>query len=139
VIVYLDTSALVKLFMDEPDTAVVADLLQHASVTFTHLITYAEARAALAKAARMQRLTGEMHIAYKVALESYWEKLDVISLNMSQIKRAGDLAETHGLRGYDCVQLAAAELIFEQSRDFTFASFDQHLNKAAGAIGMQIL
>jgi len=139
VIVYLDTSALVKLFIDEPDTAVIADLLQHASATFTHLITYAEARAALAKAVRMKRINDEAHISYKVALESYWENIDVISLNMSQIKRAGDLAETHGLRGYDCVQLAAAELIFEQSRDFTFASFDQHLNQAAQTIGMQIL
>jgi len=139
VIVYLDTSALVKLFIDEPDTAVIADLLQHASATFTHLITYAEARAALAKAVRMKRINDEAHISYKVALESYWGNIDVISLNMSQIKRAGDLAEIHGLRGYDCVQLAAAELIFEQSRDVTFASFDQHLNQAARAIGMQIL
>jgi predicted nucleic acid-binding protein len=87
----------------------------------------------------MKRIKDQAHISYKVALESYWENLDVISLNMSQIKRAGDLAETHGLRGYDCVQLAAAEWIFEQSRDVTFASFDQHLNQAARAIGMQTL
>jgi len=84
VIVYLDTSALLKLFIDEPDARVTADLLQQASATFTHLITYAEVRAALAKAVRMQRITDEVHLAYKVALESYWENIDVISLNMSQ-------------------------------------------------------
>jgi len=81
-IVYLDTSALVKLFLDEPDTKVVADLLQGASAVFTHMITYAESRAALAKAVRMQRITDETHLAYKAALEGYWKNIDVISLNM---------------------------------------------------------
>ena len=138
-IAYLDTSALVKLFLDEPDTKVITDLLQGASAVFTHMITYAESRAALAKAVRMQRITDETHLAYKAALEGYWENIDVISLNMAHIKQAGQLAETHGLRGYDSVHLAAAELLFEQSPAFTFACFDQHLNKAARAMGMQVL
>jgi len=138
-IVYLDTSALVKLFIDEPETTVVADALNDASAVFTHMITYAEARAALAKAVRMQRITDERHATYKAALEKYWENLEVISLNMARIKQAGYLAEAHGLRGYDSVHLVAAELIFEQSSAFTFACFDQHLNKAARAIGMQTL
>jgi len=138
-IIYLDTSALVKLFIDGPETTVVADLLNDASAVFTHMITYAEARAALAKAVRMQRITDERHVAYKAALENYWGNLDVISLNMARIKQAGALAEAHGLRGYDCVHLAAAELVFAQNTVFMFACFDQHLNKAARSIGMQTL
>jgi len=138
-IIYLDTSALVKLFIDEPETTVVADLLNDASAVFTHMITYAEARAALAKAVRMQRITAERHVAYKAAFENYWENLDVISLNMARIKQAGQLAEAYGLRGYDCVHLAAAELVCVQNTVFMFVCFDQHLNKAARAIGMQTL
>jgi len=69
-IVYLDTSALVKLFIDEPETTVVADALNDASAVFTHMITYAEARAALAKAVRMQRITDERHATYKQRLKN---------------------------------------------------------------------
>ncbi len=138
-IVYLDTSALVKLFLDEPDTKVVADLLQDASAVFTHMITYAESRAALSKAVRMKRITDETYLAYKAALEGYWKNIDVISLNMAHIRQAGALAETYGLRGYDSVHLAAAKWLFEQSPTFTFACFDQHLNQAARTIGMRVL
>jgi len=138
-ILYLDTSALVKLFIDEPGTTVVANTLNDASAVFTHIIAYAEAHAALAKAFRMRRITEERLVAYKAALENYWENLEVILPNMACIKQAGHLAEAHGLRGYDSVHLAAAELIFDQNTAFAFACFDRHLNQAASALGMQIL
>ena len=138
-IVYLDTSALVKLFVDEPDTKHITRLLQDADAVFTHTITYAESRAALAKAVRMQRITDTTHRDYKAALEAYWKNLDLIELNMIRIRQAGEFAETYGLRGYDSVHLAAAAWLFEQSLTLTFACFDHHLNKAASALGMDTI
>jgi len=137
-IVYLDTSALVKLFIDEPDTKVITHLLQDADAVFTHTITYAESRAALAKAVRMQRITDATHRDYKAALEAYWKNLDLIEPNMIHIRQAGEFAETYGLRGYDSVHLAAAAWLFEQS-SLTFACFDHHLNKASSALGMETI
>ena len=136
---YLDTSALVKLFMDEADTRLITRLLQDADAVFTHTITYAESRAALAKAVRMRRISDAMHRDYKAALEVYWKKLDLIEPHMAHIRQAGELAEIYGLRGYDSVHLAAAVWLYEQSASLTFACFDQHLNKAASMLGMEII
>ncbi len=138
-IVYLDTSALIKLFVDEPGTKETASALDEAGAVFTHIITYAEARAALAKAARMKRITNKRHASYKAALENYWDNLEVITLNLPLIKRAGNLAEKHALRGYDSIHLAAAELVFRQHIEFIFACFDKNLNMAASAMGIKTL
>ncbi|MDQ6958449.1 MAG: type II toxin-antitoxin system VapC family toxin [Mariprofundaceae bacterium] len=138
-IVYLDTSALVKLFVNEPGTTAIVNALDEAGAVFTHIITYAEARAALAKAARMKRITSKRHASYKAALENYWDNIEVITLNLPLIKRAGNLAEIHALRGYDSIHLATAELVFRQYAEFTFACFDKNLNKAANELGIRTL
>ncbi|MDA8364875.1 MAG: hypothetical protein M0Z84_13940 [Gammaproteobacteria bacterium] len=55
------------------------------------------------------------------------------------VRRAGDLAEQFGLRGYDRVQLAAAEsLAIDRRHPIHFASFDGALN-AATELGLHIL
>jgi hypothetical protein len=46
----------------------------------------------------------------------------------------------HCARAYASVHLAAAVLLFRQSRQpVTFACFDQHLNKAAKVLGLSLL
>ncbi len=139
-IVYLDTSALIKLFVDEPQTGIVADTLDKAQSVFTHLITYAEARAALARALRMKRVTPEGLESRKTALEHHWSDLEVIMPDIPLVKRAGDMAEIYALRGYDSIHLAAAELLTKQtSMRLTFACFDNNLNTAADILGMTTL
>ena len=43
-VLYLDTSTLVKLYVDEPDSADIAGLVKASQVTATSVIAYAEAR-----------------------------------------------------------------------------------------------
>jgi hypothetical protein len=58
----------------------------------------------------------------------------------ASIRRAGNLAQQFGLRGYDSVQLAAAELTQTVLRaPVTFASFDNNLNEAARTNGLNLL
>ncbi len=135
-IVYLDTSALVKLFMDEPAASAVARLLEEARTVVTHLITYAEARAALARAMRVGRIPPAALVSYRAALEGYWERMERVVVDLVLVKRAGVLAETHGLRGYDSVHLAAAERVAGHGLALTFACFDARLSRAAKALGM---
>ena len=52
-ILYLDTSALVKLYADEPGSGLVRDAVRNAQLTVCHLIAYVETRAAFAKKRRM--------------------------------------------------------------------------------------
>jgi uncharacterized protein with PIN domain len=48
-VLYLDTSSLVKLYVEEKDSSRVANLVGSSNVTATSLVAYAEARAAFAR------------------------------------------------------------------------------------------
>lgn len=56
-IVYLDTSALVKLYVDEPGTQEVARWIQRATAVSTSRVSYVEARAAFARRYRERALS----------------------------------------------------------------------------------
>ena len=58
---YLDTSALVKLYADEESREVVFEAVDSSEVVATSTVTYAEARAALARRLREDEMGGEEH------------------------------------------------------------------------------
>jgi len=138
VTVYLDTSALVKLYVTERGSATVRRWLDDARRVVTACITYAEARAALARGRRigalapvdLQRATNE--------LDADWQGYGPVDVHEGLALRAGHLAEQHGLRGYDAVQLAAALAARPETGDYLFASFDARLNDAAAWEGLRL-
>ncbi len=140
-ILYLDTSAFVKLFINEPGSKQVQGAVQRAADCYTHLITYVEIRAALAKALRVGRETEEGLELHRSELEIMWRSVNVISPNETLIHRAAELAEQFGLRAYDSVHLAAADVIrtVAGEAEFTFAVFDTALRDAAKALGIGLL
>lgn len=64
-ILYLDSSAIVKLYVAEPHAALVRAAMEEATACCTHLIAYAEVRASLAKAVRQERETLEDFALHK--------------------------------------------------------------------------
>jgi predicted nucleic acid-binding protein len=136
VIAYFDTSALIPLLVDEP-TSVTAARLWSASdrVVSVRLVT-PEARAALAMARRLGRLSGPGLATAKGGLELLLAQLDQVELTQDLARRAGDLAEEQALRGYDAVHVAAAERI--NDADLVFVSSDAHQQAAARQLGMSI-
>lgn len=56
-IVYLDTSAFLKLYLEEEGSSPTRELVDAAIAVCAHIITYTEMCAAFAQAVRMQRLT----------------------------------------------------------------------------------
>ena len=137
--IYLDTSAILKLYIAEPEFESVRRLAGTASVTCTHLIAYAETRAGLARALRMKRVDAVGLAEVKRDFEQDWRRMLIVTPDETGIRRAGELAERLGLCCYDSVHLAAAERVASQSGNLLFACFDNELNKAANAIGMQTL
>ncbi len=107
-IVYVDTSVLLKLLIAEPGSATAAEIWQSADVLVAARIEYAEARAALAAAVRGARLTAAQLKTAKRALKDLWDQVAVVEITEELVGLAGDLAEAEGLRGYDAVHLAAA-------------------------------
>ncbi|HEV2007299.1 MAG TPA: type II toxin-antitoxin system VapC family toxin [Burkholderiales bacterium] len=140
-ILYLDTSAYVRIYIREPDHDQIWAAAQDASQITSHLIAYAEMRAALARMQRMGRLAEAEVARIRKTFELDWRRTLQIIPTEAMVRRAGDLAERFGLRGYDSVHLAAAEsLQVDHDADFLhFASFDHHLNQSARVLGLCLL
>ena len=135
-IAYFDTSALIPLLIEEPGSVRagrVWDAAEH--VTSVRLI-YTEARAALAQAARSGRLaSSDLTVAIDL-LEGLYDQLDLLEVDDVLVRRAGDLAQHHPLRGYDALHLAAAERV--RSDTTILVAGDHDLCTAAGALGIAV-
>lgn len=130
-ILYLDASAMVKLYVDEPGSEVVATRLERAQAVTTVRVTYAEARAAFARHRREGGLTGPALRRVVRHLDGEWGTYNIMDVSDPVVRRAGELAERHALRGYDAIQLAAALDFRDAGADLEFACFDDRLAKAA--------
>jgi predicted nucleic acid-binding protein len=105
---YLDTSALLKLYVREPHSTDVADAVETADAIATSLLAYPEMRASLARAKREHRLSpADYHAALTTFLED-WEHMAIVETHDAIMKSAGSLAEQHALRGTDAIHLASA-------------------------------
>lgn len=140
-ILYLDTSALVKLFVSEPHSVRVRRAVSSARSVSTHSIAYVEACAAFARLAHDRRRDA-LFSALRRNLDVQWASWDILNVTEHLIRRAADLAGCHRLRGYDSLHLAAAEALLEivdGHAPFRFAVFDGQLRDAAKALGIPSL
>jgi len=99
-------------------------------------LVYPEARAAAAAARRGRRITTATLRRAVDRIDELCTELDVISLDPGLAHSAGDLAEAHGLRGYDAVHLATALSI--DSDSMLLATWDGDLARAAVAAGCSV-
>jgi len=68
-----------------------------------------------------------------------WENYLQVENSKALMQHAMDLAEAFALRAYDSVHLAAAALLYKQSKQpVVFGCFDQQLVKAARVLGLEI-
>ncbi len=132
-ILYLDTSSLVKIYITEAGSSDVRALVERAVVVATSRIAYPELRAALARRRRERTLRPKDFTTAKRAFEADWPRYVVIDATSAVCGEAGDLAEQYRLRGFDAVHLAS---FAEVARGIgpghaRFSSFDDRLNRAA--------
>ena len=106
--VYFDTSAFMKLLIQEPGSVPAVQAWQAADWVASSRLLYAEARAALAMARRQGRLSNAQHASAKGALTDHWLDVHVIEVTEPVVQEAGDLADDQALRGFDAVHLASA-------------------------------
>jgi predicted nucleic acid-binding protein len=139
-ICYLDTSALVKLYVQEQGSEIVRDLVDEASVVATSKVAYPEARAALARGLRDGYLEEKDYRQAVAALQNDWLKYLVIEVSDSLVLLAGELAEKYRLRGFDAVHLASAITLKTQvKKSIVAACFDDRLWEALRAVGIEVL
>ena len=131
-IAYLDTSSLVKLYVEEKGSRLVRELVERADLVATSVVAYAEARAALARQRREGGLTAQGFGQAKNDFEQDWPRYLAVEVTEAVYRGAGDLAEKHHLRGFDSVHLASyLSLYGDGAQQVRFSSFDEPLNRAA--------
>lgn len=131
-ILYLDTSAVVKLYVEEEGSDKVRASCEQARVVATSLIGYAEARAAFARAKRQARLQAQDHRQVLEDFDHDWDSYFILEVTEGLVRRAGGLAEDHALRAYDALHLASALTLRERvHRTVAFLCFDEALEAAA--------
>lgn len=137
-ILYLDTSAMVKLYVTEKDSSEVRKRLRRADHAATSRVAYPEARSALARRCREGALTSHGLRRAVSALDRDMDSFVIIELNEGVARRSGELAERHALRGFDAIHLASAlELGHLTSSSPVFMTFDEPQAMAAASEGLQ--
>jgi predicted nucleic acid-binding protein len=139
-ILYLDTSALVKLYIQEQGSEHVATWVHDADPVVTSLISKAEAAAAFARAVRQGILRQEEALSALEELRAEWQHFVRVSITEGVVANADMLAWKYQLRGYDAVHLASAlhwrDAIGE---DVTLATYDRELWDAARRVNLGVL
>lgn len=138
-ILYLDTSALVKRYVMEASSPEVLALIAQADTVGSVVLTRVEMAATLAKAVRQKWIErSEAESAWEDFLE-HWLSFARLSVTLASLERASRLAWEHGLRGYDAMHFSAA-LIWQEALEtpITLATFDRELWLAAEKTGMTV-
>lgn len=139
-ILYCDTSALVKLYVDEIYSDVVRLQVDRADAVATSRIAWAEFHAAVARRAREESADAPRVETAKRALADDWPSYLKIAVDQNIVEKAGEFADAFALRGYDAVHLATADHLMTQSEELVmFACFDIRLNRAAKLLSMAVL
>ncbi len=143
---YLDSSALVKRYIYETGSVWVSGLFDPAlnNEVFIAAITPVEIVAAITRRARGGTIAAEDAMAACTLFRSdLLTSYQIVELTDALIARAMTIAETHALRGYDAVQLAAALevnalCVGSGLPPIIFVSADDALNAVAASEGLVV-
>ncbi len=137
---YLDTSALVKLYVEEEGSQLVRDAVARAQLVATSTVGYLEARSAFVRRRHEGALPAAGYRRSMRELEADWARYLLVEVTEAVLGRAAQLAERHRLRAYDALHLASA-LVLESrlAERVIFACWDRRLERAARAEGLEVL
>jgi len=133
-ILYLDTSALVKLYVKEPGREKVVAQVKKADEVAVSVVAYAEAYSAFRRAFQIEkRITQKGFEEVVQKFEKDWRSgyYTLIGVSDRVLKTARDLILKHGLRGFDGIHLASAWILKDRGEEVLFTAFDARLIKAA--------
>lgn len=137
-ILYLDTSSLVKYYIDEAHSEKVRCWIDDAEIVATSRIAYPEMLSAFSRRRSESDITDQDFMTIYNQLDTDWPNYAALDIDE---KRAGELVVKYRLRGFDAVHLEAALALKMESKNIhvAFTSFDKKLNNAAIAEGLNVL
>lgn len=135
-LIYFDSSALVKLLVQEDGSDLAAELWDGCDAALASRLAYPEVCAALAAAGRNHDLSPDDLDTAEQAWEHYWASVRPVELTAAVERQAGQLARTHALRGADAVHLASALALADP--DLVLAAWDRRLHVGAAMAGLHV-
>jgi uncharacterized protein len=135
-LVYFDSSAFVKLVVEEAGSDLAADMWDGCDAAVASRLAYPEVRAVLAAAGRNHDLDGAGLRTAEAAWEEYWAAVRPVELTVAVERHAGQLARRHAMRGADAVHLASALAIADP--ELILAVWDQRLHAGARAARLRV-
>lgn len=129
---YVDSSALLKRYVDEPDSDVADSFLRSDSSLLTARHTIVEVRRNLARL-----VAGRELASARSAFARDLEVLSIIELDEVTCDGAAQIAEVTGARTRDALHLAAAQRIGGPA--VPFLTFDVRQAQAARALGLTVV
>ncbi len=133
-ILYADSSGLVKLLLEEPGTPEMQAAVLSTQQTLSVIIAYVELRSALSAAIRSGRVLPQSRDLLVHESDRLWNGVSPIPITGALLRTTGDLAERMHLRAYDAVHLAALTSLRGRD-DLVFACWDHGLRAAAHSLG----
>lgn len=138
--IYLDTSWLVKLYVDEPDSPAIRAIADSDPDVVVSDLAYVEFHSAVARRRRERRITARTASSLLTRFVKDWTQRNRVPVSRDVLHRAAEVLAAHPLRTLDAVQLASALLLAEGSPELPrFGSGDERLVAAAVASGLPTL
>ncbi len=141
---YLDTSAMLKLYVNEPGSVWLHTQVSPATSLISSQLLIVEAISAFNRRVREGSLSSvEYQRTRDVFREDCRTVYQIVALTTAIVELACTLLERHPLRGYDAIHLATT-LTVQQSLQrpglppVTFLSADERLNQAAIVEGLAV-
>jgi len=129
---YVDSSALLKRYVDEPDSEAAEELLRSDSQLITGRHTSVEVRRNLARLLDERDLS-RMRAAFRRDLSAF----AVVELDATTCESAAAIAEVTGVRSLDALHLAAAQRVGGSA--IPFLTFDLRQAQAARSLGLSVI
>jgi predicted nucleic acid-binding protein len=129
---YVDSSALAKRYVLEPDSQHAISLLEADTDWVTSAITEVEVRRVLAR-----RVPSERVGAVRAYFLRDWERTAVVAADATTMGLAASLAEATGARSLDAVHLASAGRV--SSRSMRIVTFDVRMAAVARTLGLTVV
>jgi hypothetical protein len=129
---YIDTSALVRRYLQDRNRTVVLDAMATDDPWCTSALSRTEAQLVLHRAAVSAR---QQSVLWR-SLRDEWEAFWVVPLDDRGLARAVEIGAAYGVRLVDAIHLAAAARLPAPVR---YLTFDRQQIPAADALGFEVL
>lgn len=131
-ICYVDSSALVKYYIEEEGTADVKKAFLSAREIVVSMIGFSEVVSTIYRKYREDDLSLKSKDHLMVQFKKDWTGFYLINVSAQVIRLSGDLIHKYPLRGFDSVHIASAIVASKKlEANISFLSFDQQQCKAA--------